>query len=88
MNSTTQSLPPEAIAALESGNKVEAIKHIRSNNNLSLKEAKDYIEVYLEQTPAVNDQFKESKARKISDMGWLIIAVVVVGIYYFIVGKL
>ena len=88
MSSTTRSLPPEAIAALESGNKVEAIKCIRADNNLSLKEANDHIEAYLEQTPAVNDQLRESKARKISDMGWLIIAVVVVGIYYFIVGKL
>lgn len=88
MSSATQSLPPEAISALESGNKVEAIKCIRADNNLSMKEAKDYIEAYLEMTPAVNDEFTESKVKKISDTGWLIIAIVVVGIYYLIAGML
>lgn len=88
MSSATQSLPPEAISALESGNKVEAIKCIRADNNLSMKEAKDYIEAYLNQAPAVNDESTESKARKLSDMEQLIIAVVVVGIYYFIAGRL
>lgn len=88
MNIATRILPPEAIAALESGNKVEAIKYVRAENNFSLKEAKDFVETYLEHTPADNVPIKEIKTRKITDIGWLIIAVVVVGFYYIIVGKM
>lgn len=87
MDSTAQSIPPEAIAALESGNKVEAIKHVRTGNNFSLKEAKDFIDTYVEKTPEVKTQYAQKKRINVSDTGWLIIAVVVVGIYYFIASQ-
>ncbi len=90
MESTARSIPPEAITALESGNKVEAIKYVRTGNSLSLKEAKDFIETYLEKTPAgpeANIHHSDKKRIKISDTGWLVIAVVVVGVYYFIAGQ-
>jgi ribosomal protein L7/L12 len=39
-------LPPTVVEALESGNKVEAIKRLRGITGLGLKEAKDWIESY------------------------------------------
>lgn len=43
---TRDILPPAARQALERGNKIEAIKHLRSITGLGLKEAKDWIESY------------------------------------------
>ena len=48
MTTNGHSIPPEAIAALERGNKIEAIKIVREANTLGLKEAKDFVEQYLE----------------------------------------
>jgi ribosomal protein L7/L12 len=39
-----ESLPQDAIQALERGNKIEAIKHYRAATGVGLKEAKDFIE--------------------------------------------
>src|SRR5687768_1958763 len=43
---TRDVLPPAVRLALERGNKIEAIKHLRSITGLGLKEAKDWIESY------------------------------------------
>jgi len=43
---TRDVLPPAVRQALERGNKIEAIKHLRSITGLGLKEAKDWIESY------------------------------------------
>jgi ribosomal protein L7/L12 len=40
--------PPEAIAALEQGNTIVAIKLVRSANDLDLRTAKQTVEAYLE----------------------------------------
>jgi hypothetical protein len=37
-------LPPNVIEALQSGNKIEAIKRYRETTSVGLKEAKDFIE--------------------------------------------
>jgi hypothetical protein len=41
---TTDVLPPPVREALDSGNKLEAIKRLRAITGLGLKEAKDWIE--------------------------------------------
>lgn len=41
-------LPPKAMAALGRGNKIEAIKSVRVAHGLSLQEAKDVVERYLQ----------------------------------------
>lgn len=38
------SLPPAALAALNRGNKVEAIKLVREANHIDLKDAKDFVD--------------------------------------------
>lgn len=40
-------LPAAAIAALTKGRKIEAVKILRSEWNIDLKEAKDHVEQYL-----------------------------------------
>lgn len=44
MQPAHQSIPPEVRAALDRGNKIEAIKLLRNATGLSLKEAKDAVE--------------------------------------------
>lgn len=39
-----RALPPEALAALERGDKIAAIKIVRARTGLGLKEAKDAVE--------------------------------------------
>lgn len=39
-------LPPDAIAAIERGEFIEAIKHVREHTGLGLKEAKDAVDRY------------------------------------------
>ena len=44
MQSTHQTIPPEVKAAMDRGNKIEAIKLLRAATGLGLKEAKDAVE--------------------------------------------
>ena len=39
-----ETLPPEAISALQAGKKIEAIKILREQKNIGLKEAKDMVD--------------------------------------------
>ncbi|MFP6848119.1 MAG: ribosomal protein L7/L12 [Pseudomonas sp.] len=44
MTELDQSLPPEVVAALQRGRKIEAIKLLRELKGLGLKEAKDAVD--------------------------------------------
>jgi ribosomal protein L7/L12 len=82
-------LPPTAIEALRKGNKVEAIKIVRLERNLGLKEAKDLVEDYVRRDPALKRRLEEAQAETTRGCGlWLVIflALVAVG-YYFLSGK-
>ncbi|MDQ3205061.1 MAG: hypothetical protein M3Q40_00785 [Pseudomonadota bacterium] len=46
MTSSSQRLPPEAIAAIERGNTIEAIQHLRAATGTGLKEAKLAVDAY------------------------------------------
>lgn len=46
-------LPATAIQALEQGRMIEAIKIVRTEHHLSLKQAKDQVEQYMQQHPAL-----------------------------------
>lgn len=46
-----QQIPAEAVAVLETGNKIEAIKIVRQTHGLGLKEAKDVVDEYLRSRP-------------------------------------
>ncbi len=46
-----QQIPADAVAVLETGNKIEAIKIVREKHGLGLKESKDLVDAYLRAHP-------------------------------------
>jgi len=81
-----QKLPEEALAALESGKKIEAIKSVRMSFNVGLKEAKEIVEAYIEADPEFKQRISvaNNHAAQSAFSGLLVIAVIVLLIYYFI----
>ncbi len=62
MNSEKYNIPPEAVAELEQGNKIEAIKIIREKTGLDLKQAKELAENYnAESHPGLKNEFKTNE---------------------------
>ena len=59
MAERSEALPPEAIDALQRGNKIEAIKLVRAAQKLDLKDAKDRVDAY--------NELPRSKLRGIED---------------------
>jgi ribosomal protein L7/L12 len=49
----SEALPPEAIAALQRGNKIEAIKLVREAQKLDLKDAKDRVDDFVKNDPVL-----------------------------------
>lgn len=64
-------LPPEAVAALHQGNKIEAIKLVRERQGVDLKEAKQRVEQYLRTEPSVQASYEEMRSRSGGGRGWL-----------------
>src|SRR3990167_1052310 len=56
-------LPSAAIEALRKGNKIEAIKILRRERNLGLKEAKDCVEDYVRRDPLLQRSLQENDSR-------------------------
>ena len=48
-------VPPSVVAALQAGNKIEAIRRMREQTGLGLKEAKDAVELYRQLHPQPDD---------------------------------
>jgi ribosomal protein L7/L12 len=76
MNDVNQSLPAEAVTALENGSKIDAIKCVREQRGLGLKEAKEFVEQFIEANPEVKSRMNAAnvKSAKIS-LRWLIVIV-------------
>lgn len=71
---TSSSLPlsTAAIAALQRGNKIEAIKIVREERKIGLKEAKDAVDNYLQGQPALQSTLARAQAEtKRSALRWL-----------------
>ena len=76
------------LAALHQGNKIEAIKIIRQERNIGLKEAKDAIEDYMRSQPALQLTYSATQAEhKRSLARWLIVVVVLVVVGYYFLTK-
>lgn len=72
---TEQPLPPAAIQALEQGRMIEAIKIVRTEHHLSLKQAKDQVEQYVQQHPALLRQSRVAQMQQqgsVQRMIWLL----------------
>jgi len=65
-------LPVDVIAALQQGNKIEAIKRLRDARNLDLKAAKDRVDDYVRNDPALTRKYREQSAG-IARVLWFII---------------
>ena len=86
MAERSEALPPEAVAALQQGNKIEAIKLVREAQKLDLKDAKDKVDAYVKNDPVLQQKFASAQAEtKGSLVRWLIIiAVGILGYYFFV----
>ncbi len=81
-------IPVDAIAALEHGNKIEAIKITRMQNGLGLKESKDAIEAYLDRNPALNERFKLASSSGGNGMLYVLILGAAALAYLYVTGQL
>ena len=86
MPDSRRPFPPAAVAALSNGNKIEAIKILREEWGLGLKEAKDAVEAYIKTQPALAATMQEASAS--SQRGcipWLLVlALIGCAAYYFL----
>jgi ribosomal protein L7/L12 len=69
-------LPLEAVSALHSGNKIEAIKIVRAQFGVDLKEAKQRVEQFLRAEPSVQASFAEMRARSGPSPLWWFAAII------------
>ncbi len=62
----SNTLPPDAIAALNRGNKIEAIKIVRVARHIGLKQSKELVDTYLATQPALQRkiEMKQTEARR------------------------
>ena len=82
----SEPLPPEAIDALQRGKKIEAIKLVREAFKLDLKDAKDRVDAYVENDPALRQKLASTSAESMRSLiRWvIIIAVGVLGYFFFV----
>ena len=84
---SNQPLPPAAIAALQLGRQIEAIKIVREVQGLGLKEAKERVDRYVAKDPVLREQFAASQST--SKNGCLLvsaglIALIGIGLFLYI----
>lgn len=94
MNATNQTpatdlaLSAAAIAALHQGNRIEAIKIVREECNIGLKDAKDAVDDYVRRHPAVQSSLAAAQAEtKRSALLWLAIMVGGALLAYYLLAK-
>ena len=86
MPDASRSLPPAAIAALSNGKKIEAIKIVRQEWGMGLKDAKDAVEAYIETQPALAATMREasSNSQRGCVMALLVLVLLAAVAYYFL----
>ena len=88
-NSADMQLPPAAVAALHQGNKIEAIKIVRQERGIGLKEAKDAVDLYVQGDPLLQGKFATARAEgKRSCITWLTVLIALAIAGYYLFGKL
>ena len=78
----SQELPAAAIEALTRGQKIEAIKILRQETDLSLEQAKDTVDMYLESRPELASQVRAGSARNKRLNLWLVVLFVAIFLLY------
>ncbi len=84
MNPAVSEIPSEAVAALEQGNKIEAIKIVRIATGLDLKNSKDLVETYLRDHQDLQQRYStiQSEHGKNAFMKFLLLAALAIGMAY------
>lgn len=79
-------LPQAAISALWRGQVVEAIKLVRVEQNIGLKEAKEHVEAYVDTEPALRSRLVQAHAdAREGLLRWVIFLLVGgVGLFFFL----
>ena len=73
-SNTAAGLPPLAVSALMKGRKIEAIKIVREEQGIELKEAKEVVEDYIRSDPVVQAELKNVR-RNSSGFGWMLLLI-------------
>lgn len=87
MEDNKPELPPQAIAALEQGRKIKAIKCTRAALGVGLKEAKEIVEQFIEKRPDVRNRLVSANAGNARiALKWLLIIILCGLIIYYMSG--
>ena len=65
------SVPPAALQALQQGRMIEAIKIVRTEHHLGLKQAKEQVEQYMQQHPELLRQSRVAQTQQQGSMQWV-----------------
>jgi ribosomal protein L7/L12 len=77
--------PAEAITALWQGNKIEAIKILRQAHQLDLKDAKDKVDQYVSNEPALQQKLATAQTESLRGLvRWLLMAIALALIVYYL----
>jgi len=74
---TSFEIPPLAIAALEGGRLLDAIRHTRSARGLGLKAAKETVEHFLAQHADIDARFRSASAAEFRRVGRKLVTILV-----------
>jgi ribosomal protein L7/L12 len=69
----SDSLPADVLAAIQQGNKIEAIRRLRAARNLDLKGAKDLVDSHVRSDPLLARKYQQQSANA-RPLQWVIIA--------------
>jgi ribosomal protein L7/L12 len=89
-SSQSPALPQTAVAALEKGNTIEAIKIVRLERGLGLKESKDQVDAYLKSRPDLQRRMESAQAEaRQGFVRWLVtfLALAAAAAYFVMQGK-
>lgn len=78
--SSAAQLPTEALAALQAGNKIEAIKQVRAARGLDLKEAKDLVDRYVAGQPGLQRQMSAAGAEQGRKLLFVVAVAIAIGV--------
>lgn len=73
-----KNLPPDVLDAIHSNRKIEAIKLLREDKNLGLKEAKHIVDKYIRENPHLISHKNKSSGLSFSSLIFLVAVIVIV----------
>ena len=82
----SQQLPTAAIEALTRGHKIDAIKILRQESGLGLREAKDAVDSYVQSRPELASQFQSVRTRNTGLNLWLVALFVTIFLFTNLLG--